>query len=167
MSSTRKKNQTKAPTKHDSPELFHIDNVLSNVEFSQFTAMLCMFEDNEAVIKMMIKRQESHNETCVKNPQSFSWLAVWQSQFGSQDSNRVRWHHTRLLTYWQKDTAHVTNGIIFFVCSTSAISAPLCCAKNFSLLSCTERMANRMQERSEENRIVAKSKPTAMTPGQF
>ena len=38
----------------------------------------------------------------------------------------------------------------------------LCCAKNFSLISCTERMAKRMQEQSEENRIVAKSRPTTM-----
>ena len=38
----------------------------------------------------------------------------------------------------------------------------LCCAKNFSLISCTDRMAKRMQEQSEENRIVAKSRPTAM-----
>ena len=39
----------------------------------------------------------------------------------------------------------------------------LCCAKNLSLLSCiTERMAKRMQEQSEGNRIVAKSRPTVM-----
>ena len=38
----------------------------------------------------------------------------------------------------------------------------LCCVKNFSLISCTERMAKRMQGQSEENRIVAKSRPTAM-----
>ena len=38
----------------------------------------------------------------------------------------------------------------------------LCCDKNFSLISCiTERMAKMMQEQSEENRIVAKSRPTA------
>ena len=54
MSCTRKKNQTKAPTKHDGCEMFHIDNVLSNVNFSQSVAMLCVFEDNEAVIKMII-----------------------------------------------------------------------------------------------------------------
>ena len=37
----------------------------------------------------------------------------------------------------------------------------LCCDKNFSLISCiTERMAKRMQEQSEENRTVAKSRPT-------
>ena len=39
----------------------------------------------------------------------------------------------------------------------------LCCAKNVSLLSCfTERMAKRMEEQSEENRIVAKSRPMVM-----
>ena len=31
--------------------------------------------------------------------------------------------NTNLQTYWQKDISHVTNEIIFFVCSTSAISA--------------------------------------------
>ena len=38
----------------------------------------------------------------------------------------------------------------------------LCCAMNFILISCTERMAKRMQEPKEENRIVANSRPTAM-----
>ena len=52
---TRKKNQTKISTKHDSSDLFDVDNVHSNVKFSQSIAMLYVFEDNEAVIKMMIK----------------------------------------------------------------------------------------------------------------
>ena len=55
MSRTRKKNQAKAPTKHDSSELFHIDSVASNIKFSQSRAILYVFEDNEAVIKMIIK----------------------------------------------------------------------------------------------------------------
>ena len=55
MSSTRKKNRTKAPTTHDSSELLHIDSVPSNVKFSQSIAMLYVFEDTEAVIKMIIK----------------------------------------------------------------------------------------------------------------
>ena len=38
----------------------------------------------------------------------------------------------------------------------------LCCAKNFSLISCTNTMAKRMQEQKEEERIVAKSTSTAM-----
>ena len=40
----------------------------------------------------------------------------------------------------------------------------LCCAKNFSLLSCTtERMAKKMQEQKDENRIVAKSRQRRWT----
>ena len=38
----------------------------------------------------------------------------------------------------------------------------LFCAQNFSLTSCPKTMAKRMQEQKEEERIVAKSKPTAM-----
>ena len=35
-----------------------------------------------------------------------------------------------------------------------------CCARNFSLTGCTKTMAKRMQEQKEDNRIVAKSRPT-------
>ena len=38
----------------------------------------------------------------------------------------------------------------------------LCCSLNFSLTSCTETTAKRMQEQEGENRIVAESKPTTM-----
>ena len=48
----------------------------------------------------------------------------------------------------------MTNGVMFFVCSTSAISALSAAPRNFSLFSCTERMAQRMLEQSEENRIA-------------
>ena len=37
-----------------------------------------------------------------------------------------------------------------------------CCAENSSLISSPKTMAKRMQEQKEEDRIVAKSKPTAM-----
>ena len=42
---------------HDSSDSFHIDNVPSNVRFSQSIALLYVFEDNEAVIKVIIKRR--------------------------------------------------------------------------------------------------------------
>ena len=54
-STKRTKNQTKAPTTHDSSDLFHVDNVPSNVGFSQSNSILFVFDDNEAVIKMIIK----------------------------------------------------------------------------------------------------------------
>ena len=115
-----------------------------------------------------IQREKSNNETvsrthrvlligCLTEP-------IWtpRFEFGTLTTN------TRSQTFWPKHTSHVTNGITFFVCSTSAISALFAAPKNFSLISCiTERMAKRMQEQSEENRIVAKSRPTAMNLSQF
>ena len=38
-SSKRTKNQTEAPTTHDSSEWFHVDNVLSSVRFAQSIAL--------------------------------------------------------------------------------------------------------------------------------
>ena len=74
-SSTRKKNQAKAPTKHDSSQLFHIDSVPSNVKFSQSIAMLCVFEDNEAVIKMIIKgRSPTMRHVSRTHRVSLDWL---------------------------------------------------------------------------------------------
>ena len=54
---TRKhtKNQVKTPIQHNDFELCNVDYVSSNVKSSQFGAMLYIFEDNDAVIKMIIK----------------------------------------------------------------------------------------------------------------
>ena len=50
--------------------LKNFDSVPSNVHSSRQEALLYVFEDNEAVIKMIIKRQKSFNETRFQNPQS-------------------------------------------------------------------------------------------------
>ena len=42
------------------------------------------------------------------------------------------------------------------ICHFSSV----CCSQNFSLTSCTKTMSKRMQQRTGEERIVAKSKPT-------
>ena len=49
-----------------------IDAVPSNVQSARQEASLYVFEDNEAVIKMIIKMQKSYNETRLQNPQSCS-----------------------------------------------------------------------------------------------
>ena len=49
-----------------------IDSVPSNVQPARQEGLLCVFEDNEAVIKMIIKRTKSHNETRLQNPESCS-----------------------------------------------------------------------------------------------
>ena len=64
-----------------------VDLVPSNVRFSHQEALLYVFEDNEAVIKMIIKGRSPTMETCFQNPQSCSWLVVRSNQFGPQNPN--------------------------------------------------------------------------------
>ena len=49
------KNQVQNPIQYNDLELCHVDYVSSNVKSSQSGAMLYIFEDNQAVIKMIIK----------------------------------------------------------------------------------------------------------------
>ena len=48
----------------------NIDSVPLNVQSSRQEALLYVFEDNEAVIKMIITGEESYNATCFQNSQS-------------------------------------------------------------------------------------------------
>ena len=68
--------QKQVLTTHTNLDLTNIDHVPSNGSRSGSIVMLYVFEDNEAVIKMIIKRSKSHNETCVKNPQICFGLIV-------------------------------------------------------------------------------------------
>ena len=52
--------------------LNNIDCVPSHVNSSRQEALLYVFEDNEAVIKMINKGKKPDNETCFQNPQSCS-----------------------------------------------------------------------------------------------
>ena len=53
-------------------DLDNVDFVSSNVHSSRKEALLKIFEDNEAVITMIIKGKKPCNETCFQNPQSCS-----------------------------------------------------------------------------------------------
>ena len=53
----------------DVDQLSHVDLVPTNTHSSEGESQLHIFEDNEAVIKKIIERQKSSNETRVKNPQ--------------------------------------------------------------------------------------------------
>ena len=52
-------------------------------------SQLKTFEDNELVIKMILKGKKSYCETRVQNPQSCVRLVVWRSQFGLQNPNQI------------------------------------------------------------------------------
>ena len=65
-------------------------------------------------------------------------------------------------TFWPKVIPHVTNGIIFFICSSSAISAPFAALRIPAWQAAPKRWRRGCRNRREKKIIVAKSKTTAM-----
>ena len=53
-------------------DLSNIDQVPSNAHLSEKESQFYIVEDNEAVIKMIIKGKKPDNETCFQNPKSCS-----------------------------------------------------------------------------------------------
>ena len=53
-------------------DLDNVDFFPSNVNSSHQEALLYVFDDNEAVIKMILEGKKPNNETCIQNPQSCS-----------------------------------------------------------------------------------------------
>ena len=102
--------------------LDNVDFIPSNVQSSHQEALLYVFEDNEAVIKMIIKgRSPTMRRVSRSHRVALDWLfdrinldSKIQIQFIDTKTNSQ--------TYWPRETSHVMNGIIFCVCLTSAIS---------------------------------------------
>ena len=66
------------PIQHTNVIPTNTDHIPPKTTHSGSSATLYVFEDNEAVIKMIIKGRSPSNETCFQNPQSCSGLVVWQ-----------------------------------------------------------------------------------------
>ena len=167
MSSTRKKNQTKAPTKHDISELFHIDNVPSNVKLSQSTVMLYVFEDNEAAIKLIIKgRSPTMRHVSRTHRVSLDWLFDRINLDPKIESRYIDTKH-QIADMLAKGTftRDEWNNLLHLF-NISNFSS-LCCAKNFSLISCTERMANRMQRTIRRRQDCGRIQADGDEPDQF
>ena len=66
----------KSPTRKQIHEMIddldNVDFISSNENSSRKEALLYIFEDNEAVIKMIIKGRSPTMRTCCQNPQSCS-----------------------------------------------------------------------------------------------
>ena len=123
--------------------------VPSNDQSARQEALLYVFEDNEAVIKM-IKKRESYNETCFQNPQSCSRLVVRSNQSGFQNPNQIHRH--------QKPTRrHLDKGN--FTRDEWNHLLSLFNTSHFSSTVCSAAMAKRIQQESGEDRVTAKSRP--------
>ena len=154
------KNQN--PTKHVNLDLYNADHVASDVRPSRFGAMLQVFEDNEAVIQMITKgRSPTKRRVSRTHRVARDWLF-----------ERINWDRKIQIKYI--DTKHQQADIwtegnftrdkwnnLLNLCNISHFSS-LCCAQNFSFTRCLMTMATRMQEQKEEDRVAAKSMPTAI-----
>ena len=118
--------------------------------------MLHIFEDNEAVIKMIIKgRSPTIRHVSRPHRVALDWLF---DRINLEPE--IQYRLADMLTKGNFTREEWNNLLHLF--NVSHFSS-LCCAQNVSSTSCTRTMAKRMQEQKErDNRIVAKSKPTTM-----
>ena len=155
------------PIKHTNVIPTNIDHIPSNTTNSGSGAMLYVYEDNEAVIKLITKgRSPTMRHVSRTHRVVLDWL------FDRIDLNpkiRIRYIDTKhrladLLTKgnstrdWWNNLLHLFN--ISHFSST-------CCAKNSDLISCPKTMAKRMQYEKEEESVVSKSRPAAMKMSFF
>ena len=100
-------------------DLDNVDFISSNVHSSRKEALLYVFEDNEAVIKMIIKgRSPSMRHVSRTHRVALDWLF---DRINLDPKIQIKYIDTK---NQHREISHVMNGIIFCVCSTSAISFP-------------------------------------------
>ena len=93
--------ESRAPTIGVINVLDNVDLVPSNDQFSHQEAVLYVFENNKAVVKMIVKGR-NHNETCFQDPQSllsigYSIESIWTQKSKSKtmtpETNSLTWNH--------------------------------------------------------------------------
>ena len=115
-SNKQTQNQTKVPTQHVNYYLSDVDYAPSNAKFSRFGAMLYTFEDNEAVIKIIINgRSPTMRHVSRTHGVVLDWLFD-RINLDPQDSNQVCRLKTPTCRHIDKRESHVMSGTIFLIC---------------------------------------------------
>ena len=114
------------PTIHTNLDLTVIGRVpLSGTHIGSH-AMLYVSEDNEAVMKMIIKgRSPTMRHVSRTHRVTLDWLFDRIDLYSKIQIRYVDTNHQHADILTPKVISHVTNGSMFFICSTSAISAQL------------------------------------------
>ena len=153
--------QKQFPTMHANLDLTNIDHVPSSGTHSGSNVMLYVFEDNEAVIKRIIKgRNPTMRHVSRTHRVALDWVF---DKMNLESEIQIRYIDTKhqladMLTKGNFTRDDWNNLLHWF--NISHFSST-CCAKNSSLISCPKQMAKRMQEQKGGENIVAKSKSTA------
>ena len=131
-------------------DLDNFDFISSNVQFSHHEALLYVFEDNEAVIKMIMKgRSPTMRHVSRTHRVALDWLFD-RINFGPQNPNQIHRHQkpTRCILSKGNFTRDEWNHLLC-----------LFNISHFSSTVCSAAMAKRFQQDSGEERVTAKSKP--------
>ena len=150
------------PTTHTNLDLTNTDHVPSSGTLSGSNAVLYVFEDNEAVIKMIIKgRSPTMRHMSRTQRVALDWLF---DRIILDSKNQIRHidtkHQLADILIEGNFTRDERNSLVHLFNNSHFSST--CCAKNSSLISCLKTRTKRMQEQTGEERIVATSKFTAM-----
>ena len=119
----KNKSHSKIDVVHD------IDSVPSNVQSANREALLYVFEDNEAVIKMIMKgRSPTMRHVSRTHRVALDWLF---NRINLHSRIQIKYIDTKnqLADILTNEISHVMNGIIFCVCFTLAISFPQCASE--------------------------------------
>ena len=147
--------------KHTNVISTNIDHVPSNTKNSDSSAMLYVFEDNEVVIKMIIKgRSPSMRHVSRTHRVALDWLF---HRINLDPKIQIRYidskHRIADILTEGNFTCDEWNNLLHLF-NISHFSS-LRCTKDFSLISCIT-MAKRIQEQKEEERVVFNSRPAGM-----
>ena len=132
-----------------------------DTKHSSPSALLHVFEDNEAVIKMIIKgRSPTLRHVSSTHRVALDWLF---DRINLDPKIQIKYIDTKhqlanIMTKGNFTRDEWDNLLHFFNISHFSYT---CCTKNFSLINCST-MAKRIQEQKEEERVVSKSRPAAM-----
>ena len=157
---------TPSQCKHTNVIPTNIDHIPSNTRKSDSSAILYVFEDNEAVIKMIIRgRSPTMRHVSRTHRIPLDWLF---DRINLDSKIQIRYIHTKnqladMLTKGNFTRDEWNNLLHLF--NISHFSST-CCTKNFSLISCST-MAKRIQDQREEERVVSKSRRAATNLSSF
>ena len=130
--------------------LNHIDCVPSNVQFSHQEALLYVFEDNEAVIKMILKgRSPTMRHVSRTHRVALDWLF---DRINLDPKIQIKYIDTKNQVADILTKGNFTRDEWNHLLSLFNIS-------HFSFTVCSETMAKRFQLDSGEERVTAKSRP--------
>ena len=137
-----------------------------NTTLSGFSAMLYVFEDKEAVVKMIIKgRNPTTRHVSRTHRVALDWLF---DRINLDSKIQIRYldtkHHLADMLTKGNFTRDEWNNLLHLF-NISHFSS-ICCTKNFRWISCST-MAKRIQDQKEEDRVVSKSRPAAMNLSSF